>query len=192
MDNYPSRYVKRTCEVCGKEFVGGRNARFCPECYKEHRRAKNREGYQRRKAGVKLEKFTTRTCRECGAEFYGYCSRLYCYECLEKHHREKTKQLYHEKYKYDPERKARRLVYAAKWRMRNRWRCIEATLRWQKNNPDKVRENQKRRNLRRKMARAEYYERHPQYRPLTWREQINSFWRLKNAMHNMRTGNSLQ
>ena len=66
-----AKLIKHICEDCGKEFLGGRYPRFCPDCRKRRQRAHAK---------------AVRKCVVCGREFVGTARSLYCPACrLEKH-----------------------------------------------------------------------------------------------------------
>ena len=71
------------CMVCGKEFSGWPNAKYCPECRIEHRRKAEREHVARKLACKSIVIGKTRgRCQRCGAEFvYSSGTQKYCPDC---------------------------------------------------------------------------------------------------------------
>lgn len=71
------------CIICGKTFLGGANAKRCPECRAEYIRAYNTE-YKRRQRGSKATKVrgSVIPCERCGEPVVvkGYQTR-FCDKC---------------------------------------------------------------------------------------------------------------
>lgn len=75
----------RVCRQCGKTFLGGPRAWYCPDCRAERNKKAVREYRQRKKAGhsIVLGK-TIGHCARCGKEFvYAAARQKYCKECAE-------------------------------------------------------------------------------------------------------------
>ena len=58
----------RVCALCGKEYEGIGDTRYCPECTAEQRKNVMR----------------TRICKDCGREFIGGPRAMHCSECARK------------------------------------------------------------------------------------------------------------
>ncbi len=58
--------VEMICKDCGKGFIGGWNARYCPACKKERRKQRQRS-----------EKY----CKKCGKDISGTTAKKLCPEC---------------------------------------------------------------------------------------------------------------
>lgn len=73
----------RTCCQCGKEFLGGPSARYCPECRIERRREANRRCKVRQREGRAIVLGETiGYCAKCGKEFvYTGAKQKYCSGC---------------------------------------------------------------------------------------------------------------
>ena len=73
----------RTCRQCGRTFIGGPRAWYCPDCRKERKKKQDWEYGQRRRAGKCMVMGKTRgRCEVCGAEFvYGSARQKYCPSC---------------------------------------------------------------------------------------------------------------
>lgn len=69
----------RTCSTCGKTFLGGPRARYCPDCRLERRREQDR----RQKAQGSTRKLgSIQVCERCGAEYTLTNGRQrYCPDC---------------------------------------------------------------------------------------------------------------
>lgn len=81
--------LPRICRQCGKSFLGGPRAWYCPQCREERARKANAEHKQRKKAGnsrIIGEKYR---CIDCGAEYILSCGlQVRCPECAQKHLKE--------------------------------------------------------------------------------------------------------
>lgn len=92
-----SNLVPRTCRTCGRTFMGGTNALYCPECRAERRRKGHQEYHQRRAAGRSIILgVTVGHCERCGKEFvYNSANQKYCSACapeaIAENHREKKR-----------------------------------------------------------------------------------------------------
>lgn len=81
-----SSLAPRTCRQCGKTFIGGPRAWYCPDCRLERKREELRRYRQRKAAGksIKLGE-TIGHCEVCGKEFiYTAANQKYCPECAPK------------------------------------------------------------------------------------------------------------
>lgn len=83
---------KPICTICGKEFAGRPNSRYCSEdCKKESARCKHKEYWATKKAAEVVNEFVTKTCKECGDKFITNlfaCRRVFCSDkCSTKHFR---------------------------------------------------------------------------------------------------------
>ncbi|SHH14225.1 HNH endonuclease [Desulfosporosinus lacus] len=88
----PKVRPKVTCAVCGKEFEGRPDKRYCSEgCKKELVRRKHREYWTSKKAADVVNEFITKNCKECGDTFTTnlYASRrVFCSDkCSERNQR---------------------------------------------------------------------------------------------------------
>lgn len=74
--------LPRTCRQCGRTFLGGPRAWYCPECRKE-RQAAQQQAYQARKRrGQVRELGSTDICALCGGEYQVASShQRYCPAC---------------------------------------------------------------------------------------------------------------
>lgn len=74
---------ERVCRQCGKKFIGGPRAWYCPECRADRHREQKARYAQNLRAGksIIIGK-TVRKCERCGAEFVMMSARQrYCTEC---------------------------------------------------------------------------------------------------------------
>lgn len=80
----------RICTICGKHFLGGPSARFCPECRAEKKKEYSREYKIRKRAGKSIILGVTKgKCVRCGKEFiYHSGMQKYCEDCAEEAMRE--------------------------------------------------------------------------------------------------------
>lgn len=71
------------CERCGKEFLAGKRAAYCPTCRKERSREKARER-KLEKAAASGRQVYTKTCEVCGKEYRttAECSWVCSRDCL--------------------------------------------------------------------------------------------------------------
>ncbi len=76
----------RICSTCGKTFLGGPRARYCPDCRLERRREQDR----RQKAQGSTRKLgSIQVCERCGAEYTMTNGRQrYCPDCAQEAVRE--------------------------------------------------------------------------------------------------------
>ena len=107
---------ERVCRECGKKFIGGPRAWYCPDCKKEiiseidARRYRN--GPQRKLGSIDQ-------CEICGKEYVVKSSRQrYCKECAEKEKREYKRRVSEER-----RRKKKDLAEREKMRAKNRRKC---------------------------------------------------------------------
>lgn len=71
----------RTCRQCGKTFLGGPRAWYCPDCRAERTREQNRA---HKHNGTKRQLGSTDRCEVCGAEYVVKSGRQrYCPACAE-------------------------------------------------------------------------------------------------------------
>lgn len=76
-----SKRIRKTCTVCGAEFEGTANGKYCRECRPEVYKNINLI-YEKTHRRKRTRPETERTCKKCGNTFMGkYCQR-YCYDCL--------------------------------------------------------------------------------------------------------------
>lgn len=93
-----SVFKSAICAECGKQFIGGIAAKYCPECRRKKANeasAKCKKNKDKRKLG------STDYCQKCGAEYTVKSGKQkYCAECagiaLAEHNREVSQQRYHE------------------------------------------------------------------------------------------------
>lgn len=80
----------RICTICGKQFLGGPSARFCPECRQEKQKEYARAYKRRKRAGKSIVMGVTKgKCARCGKEFvYQSGLQKYCPDCAEEAMRE--------------------------------------------------------------------------------------------------------
>lgn len=73
----------RTCRQCGRTFMGGPRAWYCPDCRAVRRRELDRENKRRRRAGKSIViGQTVGHCEVCGKEFtFGSARQKYCSSC---------------------------------------------------------------------------------------------------------------
>lgn len=79
-----STLAPRVCrnEDCGREFLGGPRAWYCPECRLERRRRQSREGKRRKRAGEVRELGSEDVCEICGGPYIVQSgNQRYCPEC---------------------------------------------------------------------------------------------------------------
>ncbi len=67
--------IEHICQECGKTFMGGPTARYCPDC--RIVREQQRRQARKEKKTVAVE----RVCQECGKIFMGGPGTAYCSEC---------------------------------------------------------------------------------------------------------------
>ena len=96
----------RTCVVCGAEFLGGPNAKYCPDCRKQ-RIKEQAEEYRKNGAARKLG--STDYCKACGKEYIVMSGlQKYCPDCAEEqlklHDRERGKEYMAEQRKLNADR----------------------------------------------------------------------------------------
>ena len=84
-----SVFRERTCIVCGAQFMGFPNSKYCPECKKvaeKERRKKYQDNAKSRPLG------STDYCQKCGAEYVVTSGmQKYCAKCSEEAINEKIK-----------------------------------------------------------------------------------------------------
>lgn len=80
----------RICTICGKHFLGGPSARFCPECRQEKKKEYQRVYRSRKRAGKSIVIGVTKgKCARCGKEFvYHSGLQKYCEDCADEAMRE--------------------------------------------------------------------------------------------------------
>lgn len=71
--------VEVTCRSCGKTFLGGRRALYCPDCRDRKKREKQAEWWHTEVEAV---------CRDCGRTFTGTRHMKLCPECCRRHRAE--------------------------------------------------------------------------------------------------------
>lgn len=78
-----SSLAPRTCRTCGRTFMGGPRAWYCPDCRAERRRKQDKINKQRKAEGKSIViGQTVGHCEVCGAEFvYGSARQKYCSSC---------------------------------------------------------------------------------------------------------------
>lgn len=78
-----SSLAPRTCRTCGRTFMGGPRAWYCPDCRAERRRKQCVESKQRKRAGTSIVLGqTVGHCQVCGKEFiYASGNQKYCSSC---------------------------------------------------------------------------------------------------------------
>lgn len=67
--------IEHICQECGKTFMGGPTARYCPDC--RIVREQQRRQARKEKKTVAVE----RVCQECGKIFMGRPGAAYCPDC---------------------------------------------------------------------------------------------------------------
>lgn len=75
--------MPRTCIQCGRNFIGGGRALYCPDCRLERKRESAKESQQRRRAGKGIViGETVGRCAVCGEKFiYASANQKYCSSC---------------------------------------------------------------------------------------------------------------
>ena len=78
-----SSLAPRTCRQCGRTFMGGPRAWYCPDCRAVRRRELDRENKRRRRAGKSIViGQTVGHCEVCGKKFvFGSARQKYCSSC---------------------------------------------------------------------------------------------------------------
>ncbi|WP_322354001.1 hypothetical protein [Paratractidigestivibacter sp.] len=85
--NIATTLATRGCCECGKSFVGGPGARYCPDCRAERKKAQNRE---QRRRGTQRPLGSTDICKACGKEYIVEGGlQKYCPECAPEINRKK-------------------------------------------------------------------------------------------------------
>lgn len=93
----PQVKPKVICSICGKEFEGRKDKKYCSdECRKEIARFKSKEYWNKNKAASIVNEMITKTCKECGIAFstnYRAGIREYCSDnCARKHFKKEYKE----------------------------------------------------------------------------------------------------
>lgn len=80
---------KKTCEICGRTFEGGRTALYCPEC-KKVKRHEQMKKYRDKRDTKGFKKIGSAICCEiCGSEIIKTSGqKKYCKKCGETRRRE--------------------------------------------------------------------------------------------------------
>ena len=80
--------MNHTCPICGKEFVGRKDKKYCsPAC-------KNAAEIERKREGYKAAQPTERICDTCGKRFTAIGKKYYCSEaCREQAYRKAHPQI---------------------------------------------------------------------------------------------------
>ena len=75
--------MPRACIQCGRDFIGGPGAQYCPDCRIERRRESAKESQRRRRAGKAIVLGeTVGRCAVCGKKFvYKSANQKYCSAC---------------------------------------------------------------------------------------------------------------
>lgn len=86
----PVTRTKKICEICGDEYDGTVNQKYCPDCGKRPDRARKRyekaQQMLNRHMGI-YDEPKTKNCSQCGKEFSTYADRKFCSKKCEKQYR---------------------------------------------------------------------------------------------------------
>jgi len=86
----PKPHNNPACIVCGKEFEGRPNAKYCSdECKKERERRRSKKFWSEYKAAAIVNEHITKACKWCGKEYttnFMANSRYFCSDVCAKRH----------------------------------------------------------------------------------------------------------
>ena len=78
--------LPRVCRECGRSFLGGPRAWYCPECREERRRKQDREFKERKRAGKVIPNGSLLKCEICGRKIVKKSGlQRFCGECAAEH-----------------------------------------------------------------------------------------------------------
>ena len=122
--------LNHNCQMCGKEFLGGPRAMFCPACRRERQRWQNRENKLRKKQGQVRALGSTDICALCSQPYIvqGGLQR-YCPACAiqqQKEHDRSRALAYYAAHKEEinPKRKEKRKLVSEEKRYNQQQTCV--------------------------------------------------------------------
>ena len=76
----------RACKECGRSFLGGPRAWYCPDCRTERTKQQNKDFKMRKKAGKTIPVGSVIKCELCGKDIIKNSGlQKFCEECATKH-----------------------------------------------------------------------------------------------------------
>ena len=119
------RFSPKTC-TCGVTFLGGTTAKYCPACRAERTRQRDREKYQRKKAGTARSLGSADICAICGKQYtVRGGNQKYCSECSVAEDKRRKNKSWLREYYGNPEKRQQLLERARQWAEENRGRMAE-------------------------------------------------------------------